>query len=117
MLFKVLDFRQSRNHEQHVNAEAGKFASQGFGQANEGKLARRMLGNEGNPLRPEIDATFRIAGSPADFVKEGKHKRAISAGTKKLISMIRRRTSSLEVLNSPKLQMPALLISTSKPPN
>ena len=31
--------------ERHVNAEAGKFASQGFGQANEGKLARKMLGN------------------------------------------------------------------------
>ena len=69
----------------------------------------------GMPRRPHIEATLTIAGcSPC--LSSGNACRMSSAGAKKFTSMIFRRTASLESAKCPKLPMPALFTSTSRPP-
>ena len=86
-------------------------------------LLAQCSGSDGMPHRPQMLATFTTAGRQSSVavsplrMRCGWATRIISTGAKKFTSITRRTISSVEVANSPKLQTPAQLMSTSSAPN
>lgn len=70
----------------------------------------------GSARRPTTDEMFTIAGVTPSL-SSGRHARVVSMRPKKFVSKMVRSTCGSESMKCPVAPMPALLMSTSSPPN